>query len=83
MNITANVKELNDKELLDYRSDLECYLINLDIECGDLTLYDINPYECNRDIRDVYEERYFIRGKIYETNRELIRRGLIEMWMRI
>lgn len=83
MDLTTIVKELTDKDLVDYRSDLECYLINLDIECGDLTLYDVNPFECIRDIRDVYEERYMVRGKIYETNRELIRRGLIEMWMRV
>lgn len=81
MELTTNVKEMTDKELLDFRSDLEIELINLDIECGDLTLYDINPYSTERNIKDVYEDRYFTMGRIYETNRELRRRGIIESWM--
>lgn len=76
----VKVRDMNDKDLLEFRTDLECDLISLDVECGDLSLYDFVGED--RNINDVYLDRYYVFGRIYEVNRELTRRGLIEPWMR-
>lgn len=70
-------KNLSNEELLEFRSNLEVELYDLDREMRFVEHYDEDPIECNgRRLYDVEMDRDYLLYQINEVKDELTKRDL-------